>query len=102
MARYQWDPAKNAWLLQHRRISFEEIVWHIAEGHLLDVLISERAKYKGQKQFVVAVQGYAYLVPFVEEGEAIVLKTVIPSRKLTKQYLRKGGTVDGATEPRGT
>jgi hypothetical protein len=102
MARYQWDPAKNAWLLRYRSISFEEIVWHIAKGHLLDVLISDKAKYKGQKQCVVEVRGYVYLVPCIEEGEAIVLKTIIPSRTLTRQYLRKGGTGNGATEPRGT
>ncbi len=98
MARYQWDPAKNAWLLRHRGISFDHIVWHIAEGHLLDVLISDKDQYKGQTQFVVDVNGYAYLVPFVEQGDAIVLKTIIPSRKLTRQYLRKGGARDGATE----
>ncbi|MBI4598440.1 MAG: toxin [Candidatus Omnitrophica bacterium] len=102
MAQYRWNPAKNDWLLQHRGISFEQIVWHIAEGYLLDVLFSDKAQYKGQKQLVVAVRGYAYLVPVVEEGEAIILKTIIPSRKLTKQYLRKGGTGDGATEARGT
>ena len=92
MAQYQWDPAKNEWLLRHRSISFEEILWHIAEGHLLDVLVSDKERYKGQKQFVVDVRGYAYLVPFVEEGDAIVLKTIIPNRKLTKRYLRRGGT----------
>lgn len=98
MARYQWDPDKNAWLLRHRGISFDQIVWHIAEGHLLDVLISDKEHYKGQKQFVVEVQGYAYLVPVVEQGDVTVLKTIIPSRKLTRQYLRKGGAGDGATE----
>ena len=98
MAQYQWDPAKNEWLLRHRGISFEEILWHIAEGHLLEVLISDKEPYKGQKQFVVEVRGYAYLVPFVEEGESVILKTIIPNRKLTKRYLRKGGAGDGATE----
>ena len=102
MTQYEWDSAKNAWLLQHRGISFEQIVWHMAQGHLLDVLISDKERYKGQQQFVVNMQGYAYLVPFVEQGEVIVLKTIIPSRKLTKQYLRKGGAGDGTIEPRGT
>ena len=64
----------------------------------MDVLISDKDQYKGQTQFVVDVNGYAYLVPFVEQGDAIVLKTIIPSRKLTRQYLRKGGARDGATE----
>jgi hypothetical protein len=44
------------------------------------------------------VRGYAYLVPFVEEGETILLKTIIPSRKLTRQYLQKGGVGNGTTE----
>lgn len=30
-----------------------------------------------------------YLVPFVEEKEQVVLKTIIPSRKATKKYLRR-------------
>lgn len=102
MAKYRWNPAKNEWLRQHRGISFEQIVWHIAEGHLLEVLISDTDRYQGQRQFVVEVQGYACLVPFVEEGETIILKTIIPSRKLTRQYLRKGGVGDGTTEARGT
>ena len=89
--RYHWDAAKNEWLIRHRRISFEDVVWAIAHGHLLDVLISDKERYKGQQQLVVNVKGYAYLVPMVEEGETIVLKTVIPSRKVTRQYLRKGG-----------
>ncbi len=97
MAGYQWDGAKNEWLLQHRGISFEQIVWYMAEGHLLDVLISDKAQYKGQKQLVVDVNGYAYLVPCIEQGNTIILKTIIPSRKLTKQYLRKGGVGNGAT-----
>ncbi len=46
---------------------------------------------------MVDVNGYAYLVPVVEQGEAIVFKTIIPSRKLTRQYLRKGGG-NGAIE----
>ena len=70
----------------------------MAEGHVLDVLISDKDKYKGQKQLVVDVNGYAYLVPCVEQGEMIILKTIIPSRKLTRQYLRRGGgTGDGET-----
>ena len=95
--RYQWDQAKNEWLIRHRGISFEDVVWAITHGHLVDVLISDKEHYKGQKQLIVNVKGYAYLVPIVEEGETIILKTVIPSRKLTRQYRRKGGMGNGAT-----
>ena len=101
MPRYGWAPAKNEWLLRHRGVSFEQVVWHIAEGHLLDVLVSDKDRYKGQRQFVVAMQDYVYLVPFAEDGEALFLKTIIPSRKLTKRYLPRKGAANGTTEPGG-
>ena len=41
----------------------------------------------GQRMFVVRCEDYAYLVPFVEDEETVFLKTIIPSRKATKQYL---------------
>jgi len=37
----------------------------------------------------VAIEDYAYLVPYVENDQEIFLKTVIPSRKATKQYLER-------------
>ena len=37
--------------------------------------------------FVVCIDDYAYLVPYVESEEEIFLKTIIPSRKFTKIYL---------------
>jgi hypothetical protein len=30
-----------------------------------------------------------YLVPFVEDERSVFLKTIIPSRKVTKEYLGK-------------
>ena len=50
------------------------------------------AKYPKQKMLVVASDGYAYLVPFVEEDDHFFLKTVIPSRKATRDYLNQGET----------
>jgi hypothetical protein len=38
---------------------------------------------------VVEIDGYAFLVPFVERETEIFLKTVIPSRKATKHYLKE-------------
>ena len=96
--RYYWETAKNEWPIRHRKISFEDIVWAIAQGRLVDVLISGKERYKGQTQLVVEVKGYAYLIPVAEEGEMIILKTIIPSRKLTRQYLRKGGPSHGTHE----
>jgi hypothetical protein len=36
---------------------------------------------------VVEIEGYAYLVPCVINGDEYFLKTIIPSRKATKKYL---------------
>ena len=44
-------------------------------------------KYPNQRMFIVNINEYAYLVPFVESQEEIFLKTVIPSRKATKKYI---------------
>ena len=74
-----------------RQISFEEITLAIDGGGLLDVLKhSNSAKYAHQRVLVVAFDEYVYLVPFVEEKEAYFLKTIIPSRKATRDYLKHG------------
>lgn len=36
---------------------------------------------------MVALDGYVYMVPFVEEPDFYFLKTIIPSRKATRDYL---------------
>jgi hypothetical protein len=86
--RYKWNEDKNEWLKRVRRISFEEVLFHISNGDLLDVLEHpNQGRYPNQKLFVVDVEGYAVIVPFVEDEEVIFMKTIIPSRKLTKRYL---------------
>jgi uncharacterized DUF497 family protein len=86
---YQWDDQKNAVLKRTRGISFEQVVMHIESGDVLDVMAHpNRAKYPNQQVLVVNMNDYAYAVPFVEQGQERFLKTVVPSRKLTRQYLR--------------
>ncbi len=87
---FAWDEAKNDHLKADRQIGFEEIVFHIERGDLLDVLEHpNQARYGGQRIFVVRCDDYVYLVPFVEDERLVFLKTIIPSRKATKQYLGK-------------
>lgn len=89
MKYFTWDPEKNKKLKAQRGVSFEDIVMRIERGEILDVLEHpDQEKYEGQRLFVVNIEDYAYLVPFVEEQEQVVLKTIIPSRKATKKYLR--------------
>jgi uncharacterized DUF497 family protein len=90
---FTWDNEKNERLKAERGISFEEIVFHIERGDILDILEHPNPeKYSRQRIFVMNVEGYVYLVPFLETESEIVLKTIIPSRKATKHYL--GGEKD--------
>lgn len=70
-------------------MSFEEVVFHIENGDLLDVVAhSNPEKYPNQQILVVQIEQYVYLVPFVEADTGLFLKTIIPSRKATRHYLK--------------
>jgi uncharacterized DUF497 family protein len=89
MKPFRWNREKSERLKLERGISFEEVVLAIEAGGLLDVLQhANRAKYPNQSVFVVAVHQYACLVPFVEESDYYFLKTIIPSRTATRDYLK--------------
>ena len=88
MRFFDWDDAKNAKLKAERGIGFEDIVFHIGRGDLLDILeYPNPDRYARQRIFVVRREEYVSLVPFVEDEHTVFLKTIIPSRKSTKQYL---------------
>lgn len=89
MKYFSWNEEKNQLLKEERQISFEDVVFYISQGFLLDVLVHpNQEKYQGQKIFVVEIDEYAYLVPFIECEQEIFLKTIIPSRKATRTYLK--------------
>ena len=88
MKYFAWDDAKNAQLRKERGIGFEDVVFHIERGDLLDILEHPNpSRYPDQRIFVVRREDYVYVVPFVEDENAVFLKMIIPSRKVTKQYL---------------
>ena len=88
MKYFDWSIEKNQQLRIERGIGFEEIVIAINEGNILDTLIHpKQKKYPGQKIYVIQINQYAYLVPFIENNEKVFLKTIFPSRKATKNYL---------------
>lgn len=90
MKPFRWNHEKNEVLKSERSISFEEIVLAIEADGVLDNLNHPNSnKYPSQSILVVALNGYAYLVPYVEEPEYFFLKTVIPSRKATRDYLSR-------------
>lgn len=85
-----WNSEKNAWLQSKRGISFEEVVFHMMSGDILDTIDHpNQNRYPGQQIHVIAVEDYVYLVPFVESDDEVFLKTIIPSRKATRRYRGK-------------
>ena len=92
MKLFDWDPEKNQQLIEERSISFEEVIFHLqSEGLLDDIAHPNQEDYAHQRMFIVAIESYAYLVPYVESDDYIFLKTIIPSRKATKHYLGENG-----------
>lgn len=88
MKFFDWNPDKNFLLQVERDISFEDVLVAINEDRLLDIIHHPNSKkYPDQKIFVIDINHYAYLVPFIETETIIFLKTIIPSRKATKEYL---------------
>lgn len=91
MKYFDWDKTKNEWLKEERGIGFEDVMDAINDRRELDRIDHPNKKrYPNQKQIIVNIDNYAYLVPFVEDEKKIFLKTIIPSRKMTKKYLIKG------------
>jgi hypothetical protein len=82
-----WSFEKNLYLKQNRGISFEIIEQLIVSGHIIDIKKHpNQEKYSHQNIFILCIDNYIYVVPFVEDNEKLFLKTIIPSRKLTKHY----------------
>lgn len=90
MKPFDWNEEKNQWLIRERDVCFEQVVLSIENGKLLDVIQHPNPdKYIRQQVYVIDIEGYAYMVPFVEEDDVIFLKTIFPSRKYTNIYLKK-------------
>ncbi len=93
MKLFKWNPEKNEILTKERGITFEEIVHMIELGvPVIETDHPNPEKYPNQKILIVDIEGYAYLVPFVQDQEEIFFKTIIPSRKATRKYI--GGDND--------
>lgn len=91
MKYVDWDEEKNRKLEEERGVSFNEILVLIQEEKILEVIDHPNQKrYPEQKMFIVIIDEYAYMVPFIEDKEKYFLKTIIPSRKMTKKYVKKG------------
>jgi len=87
---FEWSNEKDQWLRKHRGIGFQEILYHVQAGDVL--LVGEhpnKSKYPDQKILYIRVDDYIYMVPYVESKSTKFLKTIIPSRKATKELLKE-------------
>ena len=90
MKYIEWNSEKNEQLKKQRKVCFEDVINAFENGKLLDTIDHyNKVRYSNQRIFIIEVDTYAYMVPFVEDSDKIFLKTIIPSRKATKVYLKK-------------
>jgi len=88
--KYDWDSEKNDWLKKYRKISFEQIIFHLGLGDVWMVADHpNQVKYPKQRIYFVVVDNYVYLVPHIIKKDVIFLQTIIPSRKATKAFLKE-------------
>ncbi len=88
MKHINWNTEKSHVLKETRGIRFEDVIFHIEKGDILDdYQHPNQQKYPGQRIMVISVNNYAYLVPYIENENELFLKTIIPSRKATEKYL---------------
>jgi uncharacterized DUF497 family protein len=89
---FTWDNAKNEKLKTERGVSFEDMVFHIERGDILDIVEHpNQERYRGQRVIIVQIEDYAFLVPCVHEEDRILLNTIITSRKATRKYIHGEG-----------
>jgi len=88
MNEFDWDVEKNLLLEKTRGVGFEDVVFHIHNGDVLDVIRHpDKRRYPNQNIIILNMDDYVYLVPYVKKKGIRILKTIIPSRKATREYL---------------
>jgi len=88
--KYEWDPLKNERLKKERKISFEQVIFHLSQGDVWKIADHpDQKKYPGQKIYFVIIEDYIYLVPYIIQKDHIFLKTIILSRKATRIYKKE-------------
>lgn len=87
-----FNEEKNQLLKATRKVSFEDVLKVLKEEKLLGDISHPSQKYPHQRVYVVKIKRYAYAVPYIvnTEKQEIFLKTIYPSRALTKFYLKGG------------
>ena len=91
MKTIEWNEEKNRELQADRGVCFEDVVICLMNNKVLDVIKHPNInQYPNQNIFILSINDYVHMVPFVEDEKTIFFKTIIPSRKMTKKYLEGG------------
>ncbi len=88
---YHFSAEKNAFLQADRGVGFDDIIYCIENGYVLDIIKNKSKKYAHQQMYVVQINNYAFVVPYVRKSGEVFLKTIYPSRVMTAKYLKIGG-----------
>ncbi|MBI4091647.1 MAG: toxin [Candidatus Levybacteria bacterium] len=89
--KFDYSLEKNQILIRERGVGFEDIIDAIESGGLIENKKHPNQKrYQGQKLFIVKIDAYIYVVPYIfdRKRQVYFLKTLYPNRKLTKQYFK--------------
>ncbi len=91
LKEFNLNKEKNEKLVLERGISFEIVLNYIEKNQVLDIIQHpNQEQYPGQQMYLIEIEEYVYIVPFVISETEIFLKTIIPSRKATRNNLKKG------------
>lgn len=86
-----FNEEKNQLLKATRGISFDYILEALKKGTLLADIAHPSRKHPRQKLYAVQIKGYVYAVSYVIDTakKRVFLKTIYPSRALTRIYLKR-------------
>jgi len=85
---FKWNLEKNKLLKKERGVCFEDVVVQIYDDNILDIIKHpNQEKYPKQRIYIIVLQNYVHMIPFVKEDNEIFLKTIVPSRKMHKLYI---------------
>jgi len=84
---FKWNLDKNKLLKEVRGVCFEDVVTQINDDNILDIIKHpNQQKYSNQKIYIICLQNYVHMIPFIKDEKEIFLKTIVPSRKMHKLY----------------
>lgn len=90
MVQYDYNKEKDRLVRLRHGVSFKDIIQEIKRKRVLKrISHPNKTKYSNQKLYIIEIKGYAIVVPHVEQGDTIFLKTLFPSRKYTKKFIKR-------------